>query len=856
MQMTRLAKGVLLTTTVLVMSSTPVFAQDQSETPEAGSSGLDMIVVTAQKREQDLQAVPLSISAISSEKLEQLQVADSRDLSGIAPNVVVTQGTTSLSAAVISIRGITSPASETFGLDTANGLYVDGIYIARSGATGLDVTDIERVEILRGPQGTLFGRNTTGGAISFISRKPSEEFGVKGEAGYGNYNSWNGKVSLDTGELFGGLKSTFSYSHREKDGYIDNLLEPDSSRDPGARKSDAFRAALRLDVGGTGYFQYIFDWTKTTGNPPPFQLTNVADGTPRPPITIDGNQVVQTQQTSVAQYLANATFLEPDCAAVGTPTRAYRDTLCLNSDELGSDKIVGHNFQAGNDFGDFAVKMTAGYRQWDSITGGSDLDGLGTIRGPLFSSATVFNGFAGTSAASLLPFVFPAGTPQSTINFVAGLPVPTTTADLFTTNNVREHEQFSTEVEISGDTDSFDWVVGGFYFSENGSEVNPQRSGFVLDTNAAVFSRFGPLSGAFQAANPARYRLVVTPAILAYRASGDSTAIYGQTTVYPGGRDSGLSLTAGGRYTWDNKQISRTQNGAAPLAQIERGKASFSKFTWNVMGRYEFTPDISAFARVATGYRSGGFNAGDPVASGTTIAPFNEESVTSYEIGIKSELLDSRLRLNVAAYRNIYDDLAIFVPVFNGDSGTFQTRITNAGKVEYTGVEADFQAILSDNFSIDGAAGYVDTKFKQFLAGQPVVPTDPVVNIGSVSRAGYSSPLTANLAFNAKFPIGSGDSELRFRVGYTHEDGKYSFNNSIASPFNEEIKGDDRDLVDAQIVIDKVALGSGKARFMLWGKNLTNSHDLVRGIDFGPLGYAGGYFAEPRTYGATLGFEF
>ena len=497
-----------------------------------------------------------------------------------------------------------------------------------------------------------------------------------------------------------------------------------------------------------------------------------------------------------------------------------------------------------------------GYRTWANIIRGTDFDGMGDFRGPAFSQATVFNGFAGTAAAPFLPFVFPAGTPQSTINFVAGSPVPTTTAGLFATSNRRLHEQFQAELELSGDTDTLDWVVGGFYFWEEGSEVNPQLSGFVLDTNTAVFSRFGQLSGALQAANPARYRLVVTPATLAYSADAESKAVYSQFTYYPGGRDSGLSLTAGARYTWDEKGMIRTQNGAAPLAVAEQGEASFEKFTWNLMGRYEFSDNASVYARVATGYRSGGFNASDPVPpGGNTIPNFGEEEVTSYEVGFKSELFDRRLRFNLAGYHNEFDGLATVQPVLTGQ-GTFQSVIRNAGKVTYTGVEADFQAIVSDNFSLDGAIGYVDVKFKELLAGQPVNPADGIQNIAQFANPGYTSPLTANLAFNAVFPISSNGAEVRARVGYTYEDGKYSFNNAISSPFNEQIRGDNVNLVDAQIVIDRIPLAGGDARVMIWGKNRTDDNNLLRGIDFGPLGYAGGIFGLPRTYGVTLGFNY
>jgi iron complex outermembrane receptor protein len=849
----RAAKIRLLVGTGLAATAMPLAAQ-QAE--QASGATIEEIVVTAQKREQNLQEVPLAISVLGGEKLQQLQVNDARDLTGLAPNVTVVTGTSSNNAAVISMRGITSPASETFGLDTANALYLDGIYIARSGASGMDMAEIERVEVLRGPQGTLFGRNTTGGAIAFVSRAPSDELGVRAELGLGNFDAFNGRIAFDTGLIGGAFKATLSYARRQRDGTVDNILEPKDRFDPGGFKTDSFRAALRADIGSTGYVQYIFDWTKTIGAPPAFQLTNVANGAPRPPLTVNGVQIVQTQQAPVAQYLANATFLNPDCAALAAPTREFREEVCHDTALPTTDKIWGHNFQVYNDFGDVAVKLVAGYRQWDNDIRGTDFDGLDTFRGPAFTSTTTFNGFAGTPAQALLPFVFPAGTPQATINFVANTPVPTTTASLFTTSNTRRHEQFQAELEFSGDTEMLDWVVGGFYFWEEGSEDNLQQSGFVLDTNAAVFSRFGPLSSTFQASNPARYRLVVTPASLVYSTDAESKAIYSQVTYYPGGRDSGASITAGARYTWDEKSILRTQQGAAPLPIPETGDASFSKFTWNLMGRYEFSPEASVYARVATGYRSGGFNASDPVApGGSTVPNFDEETVTSYELGFKSELFDRRLRLNIAGYHNIYEGLAVFQPVLTGQ-GTFQSIVRNAGKVEYTGIEADFQAVVTDNFSIDGAIGYVDVNFKELLIGQPVNPAAGVQNIAQLAQPGYTSPLTANLAVNAVFPLAANGTELRARVGYTYEDGKYSFNNAISSPFNEEILGDNLDVVDAQIVIDKIPLGGGEARVMIWAKNLFDDNNLLRGVDFGPLGYAGGIFGLPRTYGVTLGFKY
>lgn len=828
----------------LVAVATPSLAQEAKDKDEGN---LSEIVVTAQKREQNLQDVPIAISAISAEKVDKLGIADARDLSGMAPNVTITQGTTSNAAAVISIRGIPTPASETFGLDTANGLYVDGVYIGRSGASALDVMDIERVEVLRGPQGTLFGRNTTGGAIHFISRKPSETLRFKAEAGAGNFGAWNGKFSLDPGKIMG-IDTSFSYSHRERNGVVGNILQPDKSKDPGARKSDAFRFAARAEIGGTGSIQYIFDWSRTTGSPVNFQLTNVADGTIRPPMIVDGQPVVVTQQAPVAQYLAAATFANPACRALAVPTRVYQTQVCNDISSYSMDKTWGHNLQVENDFGAFKFKSTTGYRFWNNDSN-TDLDGLGAFTGPKFTSASLFNGMP----ASLLAYI--PSIPSAYRAYIAASPVPTVTQNLFDTNNQRRHKQFSHEMEISGSSDKLEWVVGGFYFWEKGSENNPQNSGYILDTNAIFLANFGPLGPLFAAANPARYRMVQTLATLKYTATNESTAVYGQFTLYPGGRNSGLRLTAGGRYTWDSKSMLRTQNGAAMLPQPDIGNAKFSKFTWNVMLGYDVAQGISTYGRVATGYRSGGFNAQD-AAVGGVLPYFKPENVTSYEVGVKSELFDRKLRLNVAGYYNEYKDLAVNIPLTDAPAGTFASRIGNAGKVTYTGIEVEAQAVLTRNFNVEGSLGYVDIKYKEFMSGQSTTPGNPPVNIASVVTPGYTSPFTANAALNMQFPIGNSGMRLVGRASYTYEDGKYSFSSTIQTPFNEALKGDNRNLVDAQIGFDRIPLGRGEGEVKLWVKNLTNRHDFVRGIDFGQLGYAGGYFADPRTYGVTAGIKF
>ncbi|MBU6268598.1 MAG: TonB-dependent receptor [Sphingomonadales bacterium] len=839
----------LLAGVCAVAMATPVLAQQKAAAAAGGDGQLDEIVVTAQKREQNLQVVPIAVSAITVEKIAKLGIADARDLSGLAPNVTVAAGTTSNSAAVISIRGISGGGSETFGFDSANAVYVDGVYIGRSAAAGSQVSDIERVEVLRGPQGTLFGRNTTGGAISFVSRKPSKTLRVAAEAGYGNYGAWNGKISIDPGEI-AGISTSFSYTHGGRHGIVDNLYQADNAKDPGSFKSDAFRFAARAEIGGTGSIQYIFDYSKTTGSPMNFQLTNVANGTANPPVSVGGQLATVTQQAPVQQYLAGVTFANPACAALATPTRVWQQTVCNDVLGYSMDKSWGHNLQFENDFGAFKLKSITGYRQWANDVN-SDLDGLGAFSGPQYSQATTFNGMP----ASLLAFI--PTIPAAARSFIAGSAVPSVSQNLFTTSNQRRQRQVSEELEISGNAKLFDWVVGGFYFWEKGSENNPQGSGFVLDTNAAVFNstNFGPLGAMFAAANPARYRLVQTLSTLAYSATSQSEAIYGQATVYPAGRDSSLRLTLGARYTWDQKSMMRTQNGAAALATPDSGKANFSRFTWNAMLGYDFAQGVTGYARVATGYRAGGFNSGDAVIVGTSTMPsFNAENITSYELGLKTELLDRHLRLNVAGYHNIYKNLQVAVPVSTAVPGNFTTTVQNAGRVHYTGFEADMQAVLNQYASIDGSVGYVDIKYKQFNSG--LSTTGTVVDISSIAVPGYTSPLTANVSLDLHAPVAGGAARVYGRIGYTYMDGQYSFSSFLSSPFNPVLKGDNRKLVDLQVGVDRIRFGTAEGEIKFWVKNLTNEHALVRGIDFGQLGYAGGFYELPRTYGVKVGVKF
>ena len=842
----RAATVALLSGVSLVGLSTQAFAQ---EAP-ADDSGLDQIIVTAQKRGENLQQAPLAISAVSAEQLELRGLTEVKDLSAIAPNVSILGGTTNASAAVVSIRGIPSAADETQGFDSPIGLYLDGVFLARSSAASFEVADIERVEVLRGPQGTLFGRNTTGGAINFITKKPSSDASLKVTLGAGNYDQRLAKAIFNSGDL-NGARISIGLMQRQRDGVVDNLLEPDDSRDPGSSRVRAGRFAIDLDVAPNFTIYNVIDYTEVRGQPHVQQLAEVGNGVFRPNVVYQGNTFAQVNPANVAGYLAASTILEPGCDK--TVTRARRDTICNESDGLSTDKIWGDMLRMELDLDAVTVRSTTAFREWSNKILGSDLDGLGTLRGPLFSQATTLNGMpVGVLGLFLAP---------GTAAFLAGQSVPMVNQPLFSATNDRRQNQFSQEIELVSSGDGpFQWVLGGFYFKESGYERNVQSFGFVLDTNQAVFTptNFGPLAPLLQAGNPQRFRIVPQSSTLTYEAGGKSAAVYGQASYRPGGSDGSLGVTLGLRYTWDSKNVNRTQNGAAPFSAAEQllntRSQKFSAPTGHLTLDYRASDDINLYARAARGYRSGGFNLrqSTSVANNIPLIPFNEEKIWSYELGAKTEFMN-RLRLNFAVFHNVYTDQLATIPIPIVGGGSFGTQTVNAGKTTYTGFEVEGQLKISDNFSIDGNFGYLDVKIKEFPGADITGVTRNIS--GLLNGPAYAPKYTGAIAGNVTVPL-SGDARLTARLGYNYTAGYQMFPNSLTAPFSQTTQGDARGLVDGQLRIDGIKLGGSSLGLTIWGKNLTDKEYVTRAVDFGQLGFAGVIYGDPRTFGLSLDVEF
>ena len=283
----------VLAMAIAAASVTPSFAQERG----ARSMMLEEVVVTAQKREESLQDAPIAISVFSSNNIEQLGIIEVQDVSLYTPNMVGAVQPASTSTVTFSIRGITQP-EPIMSVDPAVGVYMNGVYMARNNGLAFEVVDIERIEVLRGPQGSLYGRNSTGGAVNIVTAKPRGELAFTQKLSAGNRGLFRSHTTLDTPEV-AGLSAKVSYLHSDVDGYIDNDASRSQSLtgdtdDFGAKDSDAVNLALHWEVSNSFSADYNFDYTDASNMPAAFQLTTVTPEFvtgPNPnsfPITVPG----------------------------------------------------------------------------------------------------------------------------------------------------------------------------------------------------------------------------------------------------------------------------------------------------------------------------------------------------------------------------------------------------------------------------------------------------------------------------------------------------------------------------------------------------------------------------------------
>jgi iron complex outermembrane receptor protein len=806
------------------------------------------IVVTAERRATPLRQLPLSLSAIDATALERAGLRSTRDLAGRIPNVSAQPGISNGTAAILTVRGIATSADETFGFDNPVGLYIDGIPLPRAATAAIAFDDIDHIEVLRGPQGTLFGRNTIAGAISLVPRQPAMSFGIEARGEIGNYGLRTVRGRIDSGLVGDGLRLAVSGRREVRDGFIDNRLEPDPRRDPGGGDVWGIRLAARADVTSDWTIDATADWTRLTGVPAASQIVAAGDGTPRPPVTVNGVSFAPVQPAPVSLWLANSQAAA-GCDLVVTPER--RSKLCLQDTGLVTDVLWGGLLRIEGRIGAVRLRSTTGYRSWSNAADRVDLDGLSAITGPAFSSASLLNGLPAPTLA-MVP-----GITADRAALIAASAVPMVTGRLFSASNQRHSDQWSQEIDLRSDDDAaVQWVAGVIVIREAGSDRNGQDAGVVIDVVDNVLKpQFGALGETLAAGLPAgtRYRLFTQPnTILAYDVVNISAAAYAQA-VTRFGSDRRFGVTGGLRLTYDQRRMARIQNGPAAFSPAEvaanRVSVSFTEPTGHLTLDWRGADDLLLWLRMARGYQSGGFNARQPTrlaAPGVTavpLKPFAPESLWTTEIGARWSAGPASVSGAIFASRHNGKLVNVAIP----DAPTFGTIIVNAGRIDYVGAEGEASVRMSRFLKADASVGYTHISVARFPA-LTITGTDG--DIAPVVRIPNAPALTATAALTGTIPV-TGSDGLSARLGWTHVGAQYFLSNPLTQPFAAVLRAPASNRFEADVRLNAVNLGRTRLTIAAWAQGWGKLQP-VRGVDFGRLGFATLIYAEPARFGLSL----
>ncbi len=774
---------------------TPATAQDTVDTAAATVGGLEEIIVTATRRETNLQTTPISISVIGSEMIDYTSPRDIGDLSVFVPNFSAARVTSFANAASFALRGVGQNNIIVY-FESPVSVLVDDFVMMSVQTQLLDTFDIEQVEVLRGPQGTLFGKNTTGGAISVRTKRPDlNETGGAFEGGYGSYGSRRLKGAADIPLISDQLALRIVGAYEASDGYVrngsafgpitgfaPNKFNGQAGTGPGERTGgqDVFSARVKLLWEPTEKFSALLQYEiirddtefEATVNETPVGTGFVFD-------------LVGLGQTSGGDPLDKGGTTNRGDLLIGLPEmRVDIDGVYLNMDL---------------DVGSGTFTSILGYRSQDSRLAGQETGNSGVIA---------------ADGEILSPF------------------------DI---NRSDDRETLQAEVRFASAFDGpLNFIAGAFYQDEEIDFCVAQVLGFLdlLGAPTSLFSFFGADYGTFNQ----------NPYILCSAQESDSTALFTEGTYDISDR---ITLTVGFRQTWESKTFLARQQiftqelggfsdptftwpdlGDALAASVYnfpfgvvRDDSSPSKATWRFSLGFQATDDVYTYATYSRGFKSGGYNdqignsgafGNDLAAFQIAIAPTNSETADSYEIGVKSEALNGRLRFNLTGFYVEYKDLQrqINIPLIVSGVQQQITQFFNAARADVKGIEAEATALVTDNLTLRGVFGYQDCNIKEFFApgaGYDLTqaPCERAPELQWTLDATYQTPIgnALKLVVNA-------------HVNYTD---KNLYTQSIQSPdFNTFL--DSRTLLNASITISD---RDDKYFGRIIGKNLTDTRYKV-----------------------------
>ena len=746
--------SLLLTTAALGLVSTPAWAQDPTdEVPdtaaeEDGSSGLGVILVTARKRSENLQQTPIAITAMTGEMLEEKQIANVSDVARFAPNVNISP-VANLSGSSASITAFIRGVGQTdfnITVDPGVGVYVDGVYVARSVGALLDMADVESIQVLRGPQGTLFGKNTIGGAIVVNSVEPQYDFDLKLEAATGRFNRADirGMINVPLSDTLA-IRAVASYETR--DGYQERLFDGDYQGD---KDSFGGRLALRWEPTPDFTVNLSGDINIRREGVTPSSLINLFDSPDLLQIVEINDRVVAFPSATYAwnKLRGGAGFCGADgeLAPVDDPRCATTQWITDDIDETWSNgtnqsdfDLWGVNMTLDYDFGDVSLKSISAYRDQKS---------------------EIFWDF------DLTPHPY-----------------------LQSTNDI-DLWQASQELQLTGSLfdDRLQFAVGAYYLKEKGQDFNELLFGFADFISGGKIDN-DSYAGYFQFTYEVTDRFSVTPGIRyteeTKRFDPSFQTIFNDYTAglplpYPDGIFIAFSQCIVGQpepiliTDPTNPLFGFPPPGGCVPTDVNPGgnhnlpavevSTEAKEWTPALTLDYEVSNDVLVYASYSKGFKNGGFT--QRVFPGEVEAPeFTPEFVESYEVGAKTELFNSNVRLNMAAFQSDYTDIQVVV------NEGIAPKARNAGTGRIRGFEVEGDVAPSDWLRLTFGVGYLDAFYRSIDPNAFPITVD--------SKFAFVPEWTASAAFNADIYDGS-KGRLAARGDWSYQSG--TFKDAINSP--------------------------------------------------------------------------
>ncbi|HKJ72591.1 MAG TPA: TonB-dependent receptor [Alphaproteobacteria bacterium] len=845
-------------TVPFAIQSAPVRAANANPDTKTPSNVIGEVFITATKRTENVQDVPISVSAFTAKSLAEKQVNTVTQLANLTPNVTLDAGTPfSGSSSVLAayIRGI-GQNDFAFNFDPGVGVYVDGVYLARSVGANLDLLDVDHIEILKGPQGTLFGRNTIGGAISIITRDPGDEFAYKGDVTTGSYNRFDVRGSIDM-PISDSIKSSLSFSHKYRKGWQKRIpFDPggntlwttdpytsfpaagyQSSQREGGHNEYNVRGKVKFDKGGPVNLTLAGDYTNVDQSAQATTLLrtyNLPAAGGAPANFTNTYETCISTPPSVLNSIPPLNMTNGICGPRGYPTSTYtyfhagsqQPQLYLpalggaNADSNPNNNRLNYNDQ-------FVIRDANGKidPNYTYSTGNS------------FSKIKSWGLSATLNWALKDDMNLKSISAYRHLDWSTGMDLDGSPLNFLQTSFAMQQKEWSQEFQLTGTTfnDKLKYVFGAYYFHEQG--------------HLHDFVTFG--EGLLQIDGP----------------NDLWTTSYAGFTNLNYDLTSKFSIIAGLRYTHERKKFEGFQhdlNGLSykgaglpptaasaailgfpdssdPLRYFPAGQDHQSFDDWSPKFGIQYRPldQMMWYATYSEGFKSGSWTTrlSNPVLPADRgILRFGPEHARSYEVGVKSEWLDNRLIVNAAGFYTNYKGIQLNFQL--GVSPTFK----NAGNAHIYGMEVEWQAVVTDALHVTGGFGYIHAAYTSVLPGI----TDNGVAVTTNSKL----PKTPKWKFyiGPQYTVDLGDSgSLLFNGDYTHTASMYNDTGNsplLFRPATDELNAS----VTYRTPKDHWELGVGVS-------NITNERYILNGQIQAAGGAAFGAFSDPREWWVKLSIK-